>query len=268
VARRVYLDKKGYYRYSSNDELVHRAVMARHLGRKITSEEIVDHINVVRTDNRIQNLRLVPDRWSHAAASGLTVHGEKLPNWKPRPYKRGGRKKRYGVRDWRESEYHRNGGETADRTNPRLWDRVKATVTRGSKGGKAGQWSARKAQMAVAEYKRLGGGYRGRKSPRNSLARWTSQKWRTRSGRPSLKTGERYLPSKAIRSLSPAEYGATTRAKRRGMRRGRQFVRQPERIARKVRKFRKNGGTAAVVAFAALAASLILVAFYHLGPTT
>jgi hypothetical protein len=102
VARRVYLDKKGYYRYSSNDDLVHRAVMARHLGRKITSEEIVGHINGVRTDNRIQNLRLVPDRWSHAAASGLTVHGEKLPNWKPRPYKKGGRKKRYGVRDWRE----------------------------------------------------------------------------------------------------------------------------------------------------------------------
>lgn len=103
VARRdVYLDKKGYYRYEDTDELVHRKVMERVLGRKLTSEEIVDHINGIRTDNRPSNLRLVPDRWSHAAASGLTVHGEKLPWWKPRKYKKGGRKKRYGVRDWRE----------------------------------------------------------------------------------------------------------------------------------------------------------------------
>jgi len=147
---------------------------------------------------------------------------------------------------------------TARRANPRLWERVRREVTRGSKGGKPGQWSARKAQLAVALYKKRGGRYVGRKRKDNSLAKWTREKWRTRSGKPSLKTGERYLPTKAIRALSPAEYGATTRAKRRGMRRGRQFVRQPKRIARKVRRYRRNSmGRLREVFLAVLAASAL-----------
>lgn len=71
-----------------------------------------------------------------------------------------------------------------------------------------------------------------------SLRRWTKQKWRTKSGKPSLKTGERYLPEEAIKNLSDEEYRRTTRAKRRAMRKGRQFAKQPEDIAKKVRKFR------------------------------
>lgn len=71
-----------------------------------------------------------------------------------------------------------------------------------------------------------------------SLRRWTKQKWRTKSGKPSLKTGERYLPEEAIKNLSDEEYRRTTRAKRRAMRKGRQFAKQPEDIARKVRRFR------------------------------
>ncbi|REJ63721.1 MAG: hypothetical protein DWQ21_02075 [Bacteroidetes bacterium] len=74
-----------------------------------------------------------------------------------------------------------------------------------------------------------------------SLKRWTKQKWRTKSGKPSGKTGERYLPEKAIKSLTPAEYAATTRAKRAGTRKGKQFVRQPKRIAKKTARFRKGG---------------------------
>ena len=73
-----------------------------------------------------------------------------------------------------------------------------------------------------------------------SLKRWTKQKWRTKSGKPSAKTGERYLPEKAIKSLSSAEYAATTRAKRKGTRAGKQFVRQPKAIAKKTARFRRS----------------------------
>ena len=76
------------------------------------------------------------------------------------------------------------------------------------------------------------------KKSQKSLRKWTKQKWRTKSGKPSAKTGERYLPEKAIKALSPQEYAATTRAKRKGTKQGKQFVKQPKRIAKKVRKYR------------------------------
>jgi hypothetical protein len=130
---------------------------------------------------------------------------------------------------------------TAIRTQPGLWDKVKSEVTRGSKGGKPGQWSARKAQLAVALYKQRGGGYHGRKGADNALVKWASEDWQTKSGKPSLETGERYLPAKALKSLSESEYAATTRAKRAGLRRGEQFTKQPAKIAAKTKRFRKNG---------------------------
>lgn len=80
------------------------------------------------------------------------------------------------------------------------------------------------------------------KKPQQSLKDWTAQKWRTKSGKPSTQgskaTGERYLPEAAIKSLSPAEYAATTKAKRAGKRAGKQFVAQPKKIAQKTRGFR------------------------------
>jgi hypothetical protein len=71
-----------------------------------------------------------------------------------------------------------------------------------------------------------------------SLKSWTEAKWRTKSGKPSSKTGERYLPEAAIKSLSPGEYAATTRAKRAGKAAGKQFVKQPKTIAKKTAGFR------------------------------
>jgi|TARA_R100001480_G_scaffold52622_2_gene65951 hypothetical protein len=72
-----------------------------------------------------------------------------------------------------------------------------------------------------------------------SLKSWTKQKWRTKSGKPSSRTGERYLPEKAIKSLTSAEYAATTRAKRQGTKQGKQFVKQPKGIAKKTRSYRR-----------------------------
>ena len=76
------------------------------------------------------------------------------------------------------------------------------------------------------------------KTPQQSLKDWTAQKWRTKSGKPSSKTGERYLPEAAIKALSPSEYAATTRAKRAGKAKGQQFVKQPKGIAKKTAGFR------------------------------
>ena len=81
------------------------------------------------------------------------------------------------------------------------------------------------------------------KSPQQSLKNWTKQKWRTKSGKPSAKTGERYLPEAAIKSLSPQEYAATTAAKRKGTRAGKQFVRQPKNISKKTARFRRGVGS-------------------------
>lgn len=127
----------------------------------------------------------------------------------------------------------------AGRTNEAKWKRIVQKVKAGSKGGDAGEWSARKAQLATKLYKDSGGGYTGPKSSSNSLAKWTKQDWRTKSGKPSKETGERYLPAKAIKALSSAEYAATSAAKRAGTKAGKQFVRQPKAIAKKTAKYRK-----------------------------
>ena len=80
------------------------------------------------------------------------------------------------------------------------------------------------------------------KAPQKSLAQWTKQKWRTKSGKPSTQgskaTGERYLPEAAIKALSPQEYAASTAAKRKAARAGRQFSKQPKTIAKKTARFR------------------------------
>jgi len=76
------------------------------------------------------------------------------------------------------------------------------------------------------------------KNPQQSLKDWSKQNWKTKSGKPSSVTGERYLPEAAIKSLSSKEYAATTKTKREGTKAGKQFVAQPKAIAKKTAKFR------------------------------
>jgi len=125
-----------------------------------------------------------------------------------------------------------------ERTDPKLWEKIKKRITAGDKGGNRGQWSARKAQISVLEYKKAGGGYKGSKKENNSLVQWTKQDWRTKSGKPSLVSGERYLPAKAIENLSSDEYSRTSRLKRKAIKEGEQFSKQPDSTAAKVRLYR------------------------------
>jgi len=121
----------------------------------------------------------------------------------------------------------------ARKTDPKLWDAVKQAATESDKGGKPGQWSARKAQMATAAYKKAGGGYAGQKGSDNHLQQWTEEEWGTKSGAESGKTGERYLPKTARESLTDAEYAASTAKKRADTRKGKQFSKQPKAVAEK-----------------------------------
>lgn len=134
----------------------------------------------------------------------------------------------------------RRSRQTAKRSNESLWQRIKSQVQNEETGGtRAGQWSARKALIAVRRYKDAGGRYIGRRQRSNSLRRWVKQDWTTKSGKPSHVTGERYLPRRAFSSLSSRELASVNRSKRRAMREGRQFSRMSRRIVSKVRKYRK-----------------------------
>jgi len=130
--------------------------------------------------------------------------------------------------------------ETAEKTDPELWEKVKNEITAGAKGGKKGQWSARKAQMAVQEYQKRGGGYVGEQDEHNSLHEWTEEDWGTKSGKESGKTGERYLPRQAREKLSDEEYKRTTAKKRADTKKGKQFSAQPKDVADKTRAARDH----------------------------
>jgi hypothetical protein len=129
----------------------------------------------------------------------------------------------------------------AEKTDPKLWEKVKTKVVKSDKGGNPGQWSARKAQLATQEYKKAGGGYKGKKTADNHLQQWSEEEWGTKSGRKSKDTGERYLPKQARAHLTDAEYKRTTAKKRADTRKGKQFSAQPKDVAEKTAHDRETG---------------------------
>jgi hypothetical protein len=122
-------------------------------------------------------------------------------------------------------------------TDPELRLRLKNEVTAGDKGGKPGQWSARKAQLLKHEYEKAGGGYRGQKDEQQQhLSEWTNEDWQTSDGSARARTdsasekggaSKRYLPKKAWEELSAEEKKATNAAKAEGSKQGEQFVANP-----------------------------------------
>lgn len=125
----------------------------------------------------------------------------------------------------RKSAAHGKGEDNY--TKPELREKIKRDVIAGDKGGRPGQWSARKAQLVAHEYVEEGGGY---KHPRNeaqqSLKDWGDEKWHTASGEKAIQGEEthRYLPDEAWKELSPEQREATDKKKVRGSRKGKQFV--------------------------------------------
>lgn len=118
-----------------------------------------------------------------------------------------------------------------------------AAVKAGTKGGKAGQWSARKAQIAAQRYEKAGGRYTGAKTKAQSnLSKWTKEKWITSDGKTAIRNGKttRYLPKAAWSKLSPAQKAATNRKKVVASRQGKQFVANTP-AARKAGKAARKG---------------------------
>lgn len=130
-------------------------------------------------------------------------------------------------------------------TKPELRDKIKKNVTQGEKGGKPGQWSARKAQLVAHEYEAEGGGYKGgRGRGQKSLKKWGDEKWHTSDGKKAEREGgtTRYLPDKAWKELTPAQKKATNRKKQEGSRAGKQFVANTEQAKEARRHATKSAG--------------------------
>ena len=135
-------------------------------------------------------------------------------------------------------------------TDPALRARLKDEVVAADKGGKPGQWSARKAQLLKAEYEKAGGGYLGEKdATQRHLSEWTAEDWQTSDGSARARTdaaeekggaSKRYLPKEAWDHLSEEEKQATDARKAEGSRHGEQFVPNTDAAAEAGREARHH----------------------------
>lgn len=117
-----------------------------------------------------------------------------------------------------------------DYDKPELREKLKEQIKASDKGGRPGQWSARKSQLLTHEYEAQGGGYKHpgtRTKSQENLHHWTEEEWQTKDGAAKARHGQttsRYLPKKAWEKLSPEEKQATEHKKLEGSKRGQQFV--------------------------------------------
>lgn len=135
---------------------------------------------------------------------------------------------------------------SAKKTDPELWEKVKQSYMDSDKGGDPGQWSARKAQLSVQEYKRRGGGYEddGTTQEDTDLHQWTEEDWGTKSGGESGETGERYLPKQVRMLLTEDEYRRSTEKKRSDSHQNdEQFSDQPDDVKEKIAEIKDGGPT-------------------------
>ena len=128
-----------------------------------------------------------------------------------------------------------NKSKIAVKSNPKLWESIKKKVIAGSKGGPSGKWSARKAQISVAEYKRRGGKYVGKKSRKNSLTKWSREKWDYINPKSRKSKKGRYLPEVVRKSLTSREKRIENR--RKGSRRGKWVSYSPS-VSKKFKKYK------------------------------
>ena len=136
-------------------------------------------------------------------------------------------------------------------TKAALRTRLKNKIMAGTKGGKAGQWSARKAQLLAAEYEKAGGGYSGSKTAKQkSLKKWTGEKWRTSDKKPAIRKDssgktvtKRYLPDKAWDKLTAAEKKATNKKKATASKKGKQVVKNTKAAAKASKSVRAKRKT-------------------------
>ena len=124
---------------------------------------------------------------------------------------------------------------TSKKSNPKLWKSIVKSVKSGSKGGPKGKWSARKAQLSVKLYKSRGGRYIGKKSKRNSLSKWSREKWGYVKGSNPKKRRGRYLPEIVRKHLTPSERRSEN--KRKGSKRGK-WVSYTKSVTKKMKKYK------------------------------
>jgi hypothetical protein len=115
------------------------------------------------------------------------------------------------------------------KSNPKLWERLKKSIIQGNKGGPSGKWSARKAQLLVAKYKKSGGKFKGKKSSCNSLTKWSKEQWGY-VGKPKQ---SRYLQKKVRSMLTKKEKSIENR--RKGRRYGK-WIPYSKSVNKKMRK--------------------------------